>query len=77
MTPELLCDPHKGITAMFKAFPAVRFKGKGHEVTRGYYRTVLWLYFLWLYSRCTSSVQPRDPHTLAPTTPASTLTTNH
>ena len=31
MTPELLCDPHKGITAMFKAFPAVRFKGKGHE----------------------------------------------
>ena len=37
MTPELLCDPHKGITAMFKAFPAVRFKGKGHEVTRGYY----------------------------------------
>ena len=31
LTPELLCDPHKGITAMFKAFPAVRFKGKGHE----------------------------------------------
>ena len=32
MTPELLCDKNKGLTAMFKAFPAVRFKGKGHEV---------------------------------------------
>ena len=31
MTPELLCDPQKGVTAMYKAFPAMRFKGKGHE----------------------------------------------
>ena len=33
LTPEALCDKHKGITAVYKAFPAVRFKGKGHEAT--------------------------------------------
>ena len=31
LTPEMLCDANKGITAMYRAFPNVRYRGRGHE----------------------------------------------
>ena len=34
LTPELLIDPVQGLNAVYKAFPKIKFKGRGHEVGR-------------------------------------------
>jgi hypothetical protein len=30
-TPDLLCDREKGLVSIFKSFPKLKFRGKGHE----------------------------------------------
>jgi hypothetical protein len=32
-TPELLLDQHKGLVSVYKNFPKLKFKGKGHEAS--------------------------------------------
>ena len=35
LTPDKLCDPKRGVVAVYKTFKTLKFKGKHNEAPRG------------------------------------------